>query len=229
MLPADEARHALRVLRLQPGDSLILLDGKGSAADAKVEQADRRDDLMFRVLTVKESPPPRVRLHLYVAPPRAKQMGLIIQQATELGFWQVTPVLTEFSVARPAGERVVEHWLADAVSAIKQSGNTFLPMIDEPVIIETALATCRLPAVLGDVEAAPCSFSWNGIVDGGEIGVWIGPEGGFSASERARLLQRGVTPVKVGSWILRVETAVPALAGFLMGIAQNAFADNQRQ
>ena len=231
-LGGEEAFHAVRVLRLREGDRIRLLDGRGQRAAAEIVRLERRgreEAVVVRSAQVEQWTPPRVRLHLLVAPPRAKLMAQLVKDATELGVWRITPLLCEFSVAKPEGGSSVEHWRADALAALKQSGNVFLPELDEARPFARALAETMVPGVFGDVAAdstitlppghtgAPC-----------ELPVWIGPEGGFSEGERRALLARGVIPVQIGSWVLRVETAVPAVVGFLLGAGGDDYCCHQR-
>ena len=232
VLPGEEAFHAVRVLRLRAGDAVHLLDGCGRRAAAeivRVERHGREETVVVRSAHVELWEPPRVRLHLLVAPPRAKLMAQLVKDATELGVWRITPVLCEFSVAKPEGGNTVEHWRTDALTALKQSGNPFLPVIDAALPFARGLAATTVPGVFGDLTGGltvppphcPTATPF-------ELPVWIGPEGGFAAGERQALLARGVVPVQIGNWILRVETAVPAMVGFLLGAGGNDYNCHQR-
>jgi len=163
-----------------------------------------------------------VRLRLFVSPPRMRLMGEIVRMATELGVDRVTPVLCERSVARPDAQQSVGHWRREAVAAAKQSGNYFLPQLDRPISFAAAVEAA--PAV-GFVGAVPSSGSTPGeaglLPQGQEVGLWIGPEGGFCEDEELCLLRLGMTPLTVGQWVLRVETAVGALLGQVIGIIGN--------
>ncbi len=233
VIGGEEAFHAVRVLRMREGGRLRLLDGHGGRAEAEIVRLERRgrsEDAVVRVLRAERWEPPRVRLHLLVAPPRAKLMAQLVKDATELGVWRITPVLCEHSVAKPEGENSVAHWRADALTALKQSGNPFLPELDEAVTFAQARARFPAGGVFGDLEPegqrsgdrpAPPE-------GGGSLPVWIGPEGGFSEKERAAWLAGGAVSLQIGSWILRVETAVPALVGFLLGAGGHDYSCHQR-
>jgi 16S rRNA (uracil1498-N3)-methyltransferase len=217
-LPVEEARHAAKVLRLRVGDGLVLLDGRGSRADAVVDTMDagRRPEVLCRIVNRDAVAEPELKLRLYVAPPRGKTAALVLRAAVELGVWRITPILCQFGVAKPDGDKA--SWHAELVTAIKQSGNAFLPVLDTPLAFADALANADEPAVFGAVPrmagAPPAPLP-----SSGELGVWIGPEGGFSEGEEDALYERGFLPLTVGRWILRVETAVPALLGHVLGQA----------
>jgi 16S rRNA (uracil1498-N3)-methyltransferase len=223
-LNEDDSRHALKVLRLKDGDDLDLLDGGGclaSAVVAGVLGSRHSPTLQCRILERTELPPPRVKLRLFVAPPRAKLMAAVIRQATELGVWRISPIFCERSVALPAEVEKMRGWQAEAVAALKQSGNLFLPVLDPPCEFgKTLEAGCEL-GIYGEPEEAGEQNNADWAQFTGELGIWIGPEGGFSPEERAALKTSGVRAVRIGQWTLRVETAVPAMLGWLMGRLQH--------
>ncbi len=234
VLLGEEAFHAVRVLRLREGDRVRLLDGCGRRAEAEIVRLERRgreETVVVRSVRVEQWEPPRIRLHLLVAPPRAKLMAQLVKDATELGVWRITPVLCEFSVAKPEGGNTVEHWRTDALAALKQSGNPFLPQLDAAVPFARALADTATPGIFGDLAGGPTATPPHHHTDRPaivELPVWIGPEGGFAEGERRALLARGTIPVQIGSWILRVETAVPAMVGFLLGAGGDDYSCHQR-
>jgi len=220
VLPAAEALHAGRVLRLQAGERLDLLDGAGGRAEAVLTQAGtgrRGTGMACRVLRRDPCREPTLAVRLYVAPPRARLMGDIVRAATELGVRRITPILCTFSVARP-DTGALDGWREDVHVAAKQSGNPFFPRLDEPMAFPEAVQSAAAPGVFGAVPrggdgvAPPAPLP-----SGGSIGLWIGPEGGFSAAEEMALSAKGFSALTVGPWILRVETAVPALLGRLWG------------
>ena len=218
-LPASESGHALRVLRLGAGDRLVLLDGKGVRAEAELlepERTGRRRLARCRVIRREQLPPPEPRLRLLVAPPRGKGMELILRQATEMGVWRIVPILCQYSVRQQASEPAARAGHADIVAAAKQSGNAFFPELTAPVPFAAAIATTPGAGYFGDTAGlAPAAPELQ--ADSREISLWIGPEGGFSATERVELLALRQQPVCLGRWVLRVQTAVPALLGWLMG------------
>ena len=220
-LPAAEATHALRVLRLQAGDHLRLLNGSGIRAEAELlpsaEAGRRRQEAHCRVFAVEHCTPPAITLHLYIAPPRGKNMEAVLRTATELGVGRITPILCRYGVAKPENDK--EGWQQTLIAACKQSGNPFLPAINPPQTFHDALAEHN--AAAGFFGAVPGENDRP--IQPGEfpsphcVSLWIGPEGGFSPEEDAALRGAGLRALTIGPWILRVETAVPALLGALYG------------
>lgn len=234
VIEGEEAQHALQVLRLQEGDALRLIDGHGAWARAEVSTTrgrNRRSSLTCRILDRQTWTPPRCRLHLLVAPPRAKLMAQIVRDAVELGVWRISPVICEFSVAKPESGSSPAHWRTEAVAAAKQSGNPFLPAIDPPRPLAAALKEVSAPGFYGAPPepghpAVPMPPNAGAAPE--IIPVFIGPEGGFSAAERAALAAAGHRPVALGNWTLRVETAVAAIIGFLLGMGGDDLCCHQR-
>ena len=211
-LSPDESRHASKVLRLEPGEGVLLLDGNGTIAEARILSVSKRcDDVRCEVEGLVGHGRPSVEIRLYLAPPRAKVMDLAVRCATELGVSRITPVICRYGVSKPDGSK--ESWRQTAIGACKQSLNPWLPLFDTPLPFEEALAAAGEFPVVGMVprngrKADPPESQRS-------IGLWIGPEGGFSQEEEDALLERGAFPLTVGPCILRVETAVPALLGAL--------------
>lgn len=220
-LDAEESRHAYRVLRIRGGETVEVLDGAGGRATVQilgVPGAPRRPLVEYEVRHLEQCRLPSPSIHLCVAPPRAKVMAQVVQQSTELGVRRISPILCEFGVAKPAKNSSLEHWHKEAVSALKQSGNPWCPTVDEP----TAFGQClqshgQTNAVFGHCSAFPPALPR--LEETNELRVWIGPEGGFSATEQRQLLEAGARPVQLGPYILRVETAVVALLGWINGVA----------
>ena len=218
-LPENEALHASKVLRLSVGDRLTLMDGLGHTANAVVETISRRgSELVCNVDEVLQNPKPRYAIRLYLAPPRSKIMELVVRFATELGVARITPILCRYGVSKPDESK--ESWMQTAIVAMKQSRNPWLPILDEPVAVNVALASATECSFLGAVPNTALQRSFPESTECQEKGValWIGPEGGFSSEEENAILGQGATPLTVGTCILRVETAVPALLGALYAL-----------
>lgn len=208
-LASNEAHHLATVLRLRKGDEIVLMNGAGLTADAILDNVEKWH-VNCLVQSVSEHPSP-VPIRLYIAPPRNKNMELVIRCATELGVSRITPVLCEYGVSRPDADK--DGWRQTAIVACKQSRNPYLPKLDAPIPFSDALANCRETSFLGAVPADGSSVRGEVKVSSDGFALWVGPEGGFSEAENRALLEADAVPVTVGSCILRVETAVPALLG----------------
>ncbi len=157
-LPATAARH-VQVLRMQPGHTLTLFNGEGGEYIAEVEHMGRSDVrvVVREHLAVEREAAQRV--HLAVGMPANERMDWLVEKATELGVYRITPLMTERSVIRLSGERAEKkqaHWQAVAASACEQCGRNRVPVIDLPERLETWLArqTVGSPTTTAQIEAA---------------------------------------------------------------------------
>lgn len=215
-LDPAEARHLRTVLRARDGETIGLLDGTGTSATAALAplSGGRHDDVFATVLTRTTAPPPAWELLLYVAPPRAKAMDLLVRQAAELGVSAVQPVLCEHAVAVPPPS-AVDGWADVAREACKQSGNPWLPRL-QPAQKLAALLSAGPPAgYIGWLDHESADAPATRLLaplpaTGGRLALWIGPEGGFTTAEARAILAAGAQPLSLGPWTLRVETAVVA-------------------
>lgn len=221
-LPPDATRH-VQVLRLQPGDALVLFNGHGGEWHAEVTEMGRRH-VTARLLThdpVERELPGH--LCLAVGMPANERFDWLIEKASELGAHEVQPLLCERSVLRVSGERAERkqaHWQSVAIAAAEQSGRT------RPLTVQTPLT---LPAWLakGSLQARPArqwmlSFHPQALplatrasAPAGHLTVLSGPEGGLSPAEEALALNHGFEPITLGSRVLRAETAPLACLAWL--------------
>jgi 16S rRNA (uracil1498-N3)-methyltransferase len=215
-LGPDQAHYLFGVMRLGPGARVLLFNGRDGEWAAEVSGFGKRGGTL-RALerTRPQGLPPDLRL--LFAPIKKARTDFIVEKAAEMGCRRISPVQTDLTQS----ERVNAARLrAHAVEAAEQCGNTFVPNVDELARLGEVLAAwdgrplwfCD-ETLAGEAapEAAPGPIPEG---TGGPGAVLIGPEGGFSAAERARL--RGLPfaqPIRLGPRILRADTAaVAALA-----------------
>lgn len=219
VIEGPDVRHITRVLRLGPGDRVILLDGRGSAYDGVIESTGP-GVVVCSVCGCEpahgESP---LRLTLVQGLPKAQKMDLIVQKGTELGISTLIPVYCRRSVVQltplKAGERQ-RRWQRIAVEAAKQCRRAIVPVVWVPITWEEAVTlvpegalgllpweeeeTVGLRDILSRREAP------------GEVYIFIGPEGGLTREEVEVARARGIITVGLGPRILRTETAGLAVA-----------------
>jgi 16S rRNA (uracil1498-N3)-methyltransferase len=217
-LEGQEARHALRVLRLKPGDEAIVMDGAGHEFFCEVQDASR-DSLSLRVKKKNFVSPPPCSVTLFVGIPKGKIIESIIQKSVELGTQKIVPLLAERVITRLDGESAVhkrDQWLQTAIEAMKQSGAPRLPEIETPATVENFLARNEKPdlQLVGSLQKERRHprevFREYEKTRGqlpGSAAVWIGPEGDFTPDELQAIQAGGAQPVSFGSLVLRVETA----------------------
>lgn len=217
-LPPAAARH-VQVLRLQPGMTVTLFDGRGGEHAATIERMGRND---VAVLVGPHDPVERelaVQVTIALGMPANDRMDSLVEKATELGVARLQPLECERSVLRLAGERAQrrrEHWQAIAVSASEQSRRTRVPLVEPVRTLQDWLAdvSANHPArwllSFGEDAMPVCELQVHPVVE-----LLSGPEGGLSPAEEAAARAAGFRPVTLGARVLRADTAPLALLGWL--------------
>ena len=208
-LSRDQAHYLFGVMRLAEGAEVALFNGHDGEWTAEVVEAGKRGG----VLACRDQAAPQMMppdLWLLFAPIKKARTDFIVEKAAEMGAARIIPVQTDFTNA----ERIRQDRLqAHAVEAAEQCGGTFVPPVDDLQKLDRLLADwpedrhlifCdeSLVGARAALEAAPKGEKW---------AILIGPEGGFSETERDRLRSRPYcTAVSLGPRILRADTAAVA-------------------
>lgn len=212
VLATGAFRHCVTVLRLRPGAALVLFDGAGGEYPAELLSLDGG----ARVRTGEQREPgteSTLPVTLIQAVAKGERMDYAIQKAVELGVARVLPVMTERSVVKldgTRGDKRRRHWQDVAIAACEQSGRTRVPTVEAPASLSTALVNMPRDGqhLLLDPEA---DTGLHDIARPPALSVAVGPEGGWSDSERQQLETAGFQGVRLGPRVLRTETAGPAL------------------
>lgn len=210
-VPDTVFRHAVQVLRMKPGETLALFDGRGLEYLAQLEQVDKRQaivSLQQQLHTDNESP---LDILLVQGISRGERMDYAIQKAVELGVKRLMPVVTERCNVQLSGDRAekrLNHWHGVMVSACEQSGRRFLPELLPVTLLDEALLNCTDDCKL--VLAPEAEHSFSSVEKAAQIALLIGPEGGLSDAEIQRAQAAGFVGVNLGPRILRTETASAA-------------------
>lgn len=212
-LPPDEAKHARRVLRIERGDRVELFDGAGRIADGTVESATR--EVSIRVDAVREAARARPTIDVAVAMPKGDRAATLVEKLSELGADRLIPLSTKRSVVDP-GKGKLERFDRIALEAAKQCGRPWLMTIDRPTTIERVIANAGdAVGLIGDpdgVQELPIVGSGG---HAARVLVLIGPEGGWTAEERAAASEAGFTAWRFAENVLRIETAAMAAVAIL--------------
>ncbi|NTU86491.1 MAG: 16S rRNA (uracil(1498)-N(3))-methyltransferase [Chlorobiaceae bacterium] len=208
-LDGDEFHHLSRVLRKKKGERIRVTDGCGLHLDVCITDVGK-SALEGEITAMRQVPAPSsavtVAISLLKAPQRFE---LFLEKATELGVSAVIPMITARTVAQPPGERIAKRlvrWRSIMLSAARQSGRYYLPVIGEPLAFRNAVALqgydCRLiPYELSERSSGGVA------VTGGKTLFLIGGEGGFTPEEVRLAREAGFTEISFGLSILRAETA----------------------
>jgi 16S rRNA (uracil1498-N3)-methyltransferase len=212
-LGEEQAGYVLRVMRLATGDAVLLFNGRDGEHRARIAEAGRRSCR----LEVTEQVRPQLAgpdIDYLFAPLKRARLDYMVQKATELGVRCLRPVVTEHTQV----ERInLERMRANAIEAAEQCGILWVPGVLEPVPLDGLLRsweTGRRIVLADEAAAQSAAIERLAGIGPGPLAVLVGPEGGFSAAERQRLLSRPfVTPISLGPRIMRADTAaVAALA-----------------
>ena len=213
-LPAEEAVHAIRVLRLKEGDEMFLMDGEGCFYKAEVALVSSKKCLYTIKETLKQEPVWRGKIHLAIAP--TKDMGRIewmTEKATEVGFDEISFLDCKFSERKTLRVDRIEKIV---ISAVKQSRKGWKPVVNPMTPFRRFIENCSNNGrkfICHCYPEIPCTDFFTAISQeeqpssAEDITVLVGPEGDFSIDEVRFALEHGFESVTLGNSRLRTETA----------------------
>jgi len=215
---AGESRHLSRVLRLQPGDTVIATDGVGRDYTVRLESVGEAatGTVIAEAAGVPESP---LAITLVQGVPKGDKMEAIVRAATELGVTRFRPALCERTIVRlePARWRDrARRWQRVAREAAKQSGRAVVPEVEMPRPLAECLGTAAdLALCLWEGGGEPLGTTLAAAGAPRSAVVVVGPEGGLAIAEVEAAKAAGSIVVSLGRRILRTETAGPAIVAIL--------------
>jgi 16S rRNA (uracil1498-N3)-methyltransferase len=212
-LDEEESRHCVKVLRKNSGDSIHITDGKGFFYEAIISKPDFRK-CEFAINKTTPGEKKNYEIHIAIAPTKnADRIEWFVEKATEFGIDRITLIDCENS------ERTflkTERLRKLAVSAMKQSLKSTLPVIDELTSFSNLLKSLNaIGKFIAYVDTSNTVHLQHVAKRGEASVVLIGPEGDFSADEVTEALQVGFTKVSLGRSRLRTETAAIAACHIL--------------
>lgn len=231
VLEGPEARHAVTVKRLSPGEAVDIVDGAGTRMTGKVVSA-APSGLEVECVTVAAEPRPDIRLVLVQALAKGDRDELAIETATELGIDAVIPWQSERSIVRWKGDRAARahaKWQSSVAAAAKQARRAWIPDVRpavESAGLRAAVEAADLAVILHEDAVRPLRSvleAWPGRGGEGprEVLLIVGPEGGISPREVTKLCSAGAVTALLGHHVLRSSTAGPAavvLASDVLGL-----------
>jgi 16S rRNA (uracil1498-N3)-methyltransferase len=221
-LPSGAARH-VQVLRMQPGDPLVLFDGRGGEWDATVSRMGRSEvTVTVGAHRAIEREPAR-QVHLALGMPANDRMDWLVEKAAELGVASIQPLLTDRTVLRLNGERAArrqEHWQAIAIAACEQCGRNRVPQVHVPLELSGWSAPPGLLRCVLSLDPQAQAVAQRAGASDGPVLLLSGPEGGLTDREEMAARAAGFAPVTLGPRVLRADTApLAALAALTLGAA----------
>lgn len=238
-LTGTDVNHIKNVLRMEKGERITVCDGEGTFYQCVLEELDPREITADIIGKEEADTELKVRITLFQGLPKRDKLELIIQKAVELGVDEIVPTTTRFCVAkiedRKKEKKKLERWQSICEAAAKQSGRGKIPVVKPPISYkEAVLCGKEMERALIPYEkaegmqafqkaAAACAQ----LPAGSRIGIFIGPEGGFSEEEIALAREAGILPISLGKRILRTETAGLCILSVLM-LALEAAEEGQK-
>jgi 16S rRNA (uracil1498-N3)-methyltransferase len=219
----EEAKHLCAVYRKKVGDVVNAVDGLGNELTVVLEQADPKSATGRVIRHRRKSREPVSKVTLAQAVSKGSTMDMVIQKGTELGAYRFVPMVTQCTVVSPSRQSSLKkqrRWQRVAISAMKQSLRSHLPLVDpltnfDQVLREAEKADVTLMAsVVKEAESLDRLLEERKALR--EIMLLVGPEGGFSSQEISQAQQRGVGLVSLGPRRLRAETAAILLVGLVL-------------
>lgn len=211
---SDEAKHILNVMRMEIGDKLTICDGQSNDYLCRICETGKNCLKAKIEETTKSESEPKTKITLYQGLPKSDKMELIIQKCVEIGICRIVPVITERAVVKiekgAKEDKKTERWQKIAESAAKQSGRGIIPAVERPMKFKDAIeeAVKNGEAIIpyeNEKDRGLKEFVKNSKAE--NIGIFIGPEGGFDTKEIEFAVENGVMSVTLGKRILRTETA----------------------
>ncbi len=211
-LEGDNARHIADVLRGKIGDVITVCDGEGRDYECEITAVSKRE-ISAKVVDIStNNNEPDIKITLYQAIPKSDKMELVIQKCVEIGVDSIVPVSTERTVVKLEGRenKKLARWNKIAEAAAKQCGRGKIPEVANIMDIRSAIdeaAGLDGAIIPYEKEKKNTVKSYAKGFKGNTVGVFIGPEGGFSEKEIEYALSKGIVSVTLGKRILRTETA----------------------
>lgn len=206
VLPEEESQHAVRVLRLQAGDEIVVIDGKGGWYNCVISNPHPKRCEFEIKKTILEYEKRNYKLHIAIAPTKnIERFEWFIEKATEIGIDEITPIISQFSerkIIKP--ERLGKI----IVSASKQSLKAYFPILNPTCTFNEFLKkyTANQQFIAHCYEESKQTLQ-SLYKKSSDVIILIGPEGDFSPDEVKKALELHYSPVSLGKSRLRTETA----------------------
>lgn len=211
-LTGENFQHA-KVLRLKPGERMLVCDGQGEEALCTVRQVGAAE-LELEVLERRESETEAaVRVSVYMAFPKADKLEHVIQKATELGAYEIVAFPSARCVSRPDEKSLrkkLERWQKIAASAAEQSGRGRIPEVVTLASFKEALERAKQADKALLFYENEHAVTLRMALESGAfqtVSLLTGPEGGLEEAEVDQARKAGFQVCTLGSRILRCETA----------------------
>lgn len=230
VIDGDEAEHLNKVLRKSTGEEIYVTDGQKNVYKTVIENISKSKidcKIVEKYFDLNE---PKIQIKLYQSILKnPARFEFVIEKATELGVYEVNPIITETVVnkKRDKSANKLNRWQSIALSAMKQSQRCYLPFVNHPQNFDEAVKSCNTEIKIIAHEKVDMNDSVPTLSKGGQggfipdlaqsksISVFIGPEGGFTDKEIELALSNGFKLLNLGKRKYRSETAAIVVMSLL--------------
>lgn len=223
-LDEEQSRHIAKSLRMKKGDMITVCTGDGNDYGCMIDEISKDGVVLSVCYRQASDSEPNIKVSLYQGVPKGDKFEDIIQKCTELGVYEIIPVLTKRCVSRPQekqAEKKRQRYNKIALEAAQQSGRGIVPKVKKMTDLKTAVNECRadLKIIFYEGGGEPLVK----IVKKGvkSAAVFIGPEGGFEKDEVELLTENSAVAATLGKRILRTQTAPVAALSAIMLLTGN--------
>lgn len=212
IIDGDNANHIINALRCKIGEEIEISCGDGYDYICKIKQITDGMVVADIMDCFGNESEPNIKITLYQGLPKSEKMELIIQKCVELGIDTIVPVVTDRTIVKISGkeDKKIARWNKISESASKQSRRGKIPKVENVLTFKEAVQIAKQ----NDLNIIPYEKEQNTNIkqaikgfEGTKIGIFIGPEGGFSEKEINLAIKSHIVPITLGKRILRTETA----------------------
>ena len=204
ILEAQEMIHCVKVLRKKIDDSIYVADGKGCLFHAKIIEI--HSNYCKLLIDSKKTIKRKINIHLLISPTKNhKRIEWMIEKVVEIGVERITFLICQNSIRKTVN---LSRLNKIALSAMKQTQNTFLPLIDQCISFEESFSLIKSKEkYIAHLNKKDNLFLGNAIKSNNNKAIFIGPEGDFDKNEVEYSLKQNCIEVSLGSSRLRTETS----------------------
>ena len=211
VLTGTDASHIRTVLRLQAGDKVQVLDGKGSLYVVQLTDVKAKSVKGEVVSSEKVNTESPLKIHLGQSLIKGNKFDVVLRKSVELGVKTITPLMTDRTVVKSDGNKKIARWQKIAEESCKQCGRSSIPKVSRSIIKLDVFcqqgSEADLKLMFWELERENSLKDINPEKTPLSVSVLIGPEGGFTIEEVETARSHGFQTVSLGPRILRAETA----------------------
>ena len=221
VLSGRQAHQICNVLRLKQGQRIIVLDNEGGEYEVELTIVNKKETRGHILQNRQPDTESHIQITLFQSMLAREKFELVLQKCTEVGVAKFVPIIAERGIVQENAIKTnkLERWHSIIREAAEQSHRALLPQLDSPIKYNKALekvtdfdcAMLASPAAKGGLKKSLTNYR-----QVKTIGLFIGPEGGFSQQEIDQAKAKGVFEFGMGPRILRTETAAVIAAALIL-------------